>query len=396
VLDYADSLAVDDFLPATLRGWAPEPSPFDLRTPCRDCTAAPPKKSRRGFDRHPTGSHFIDPILRFGIATSYTGWGCETVSGRPNFLSPDPLGQASSMSLYDYCRGDGVNGLDGDGRSTLESDNVNVLNTSNQTVYGPFALSTGVNQSVAGPVSDAAASINSPANIPQPSPQSLIASNGNNGMVVSSNSSQVSAESSADPFGLSDNSFQQGDSSQDFGNILTGQEGTQLQIPSITVPGILKVDTDGGWTTNTYNDPYYSVDGHTSGQCNAYGDIVVAPDGPTNINADTDIYATAPLYMVGFVKVGDQVTYTNTITGATWTAPLVDYAPNDTGFGETSVAGANALGGGVEAGYSHGQPVGPVTSGPIEIPVTVTYFPGTATHTPPFPQTPFGLSIGSH
>jgi len=37
----------------------------------------------------------------------------EPQSGR--FLSADPLGNASSMSLYDYCNGDPVNGLDPDG-----------------------------------------------------------------------------------------------------------------------------------------------------------------------------------------------------------------------------------------------------------------------------------------
>ena len=38
----------------------------------------------------------------------------EPQSGR--FISPDPLGHAASMSLYDYCNGDPVNGLDPDGR----------------------------------------------------------------------------------------------------------------------------------------------------------------------------------------------------------------------------------------------------------------------------------------
>jgi RHS repeat-associated protein len=38
----------------------------------------------------------------------------EPKSGR--FLSPDPLGHDASLSLYDYCNGDPVNGLDPDGR----------------------------------------------------------------------------------------------------------------------------------------------------------------------------------------------------------------------------------------------------------------------------------------
>ena len=50
----------------------------------------------------------------------------DPASGR--FLSADPLGNASSMSLYDFCNGDPVNGLDPDGRlaakgaSTVEND----------------------------------------------------------------------------------------------------------------------------------------------------------------------------------------------------------------------------------------------------------------------------------
>ncbi len=38
----------------------------------------------------------------------------EPKSGR--FLSPDPLGHAASLNLYDYCHGDPVNGIDPDGR----------------------------------------------------------------------------------------------------------------------------------------------------------------------------------------------------------------------------------------------------------------------------------------
>ena len=38
----------------------------------------------------------------------------DPVAGR--FLSPDPLGHAASLSLYDYCNGDPVNGSDPDGR----------------------------------------------------------------------------------------------------------------------------------------------------------------------------------------------------------------------------------------------------------------------------------------
>lgn len=40
----------------------------------------------------------------------------KTASGRGNFLSPDPFGHSSSMSLYDYANGDPVNRFDPDGR----------------------------------------------------------------------------------------------------------------------------------------------------------------------------------------------------------------------------------------------------------------------------------------
>ncbi len=42
----------------------------------------------------------------------------EPTSGR--FLSADPLGHDASLSLYDYCAGDPVDGVDPDGKSTLE------------------------------------------------------------------------------------------------------------------------------------------------------------------------------------------------------------------------------------------------------------------------------------
>ena len=40
----------------------------------------------------------------------------KTASGRGNFLSPDPFGHASDMSLYGYANGDPVNRFDSDGR----------------------------------------------------------------------------------------------------------------------------------------------------------------------------------------------------------------------------------------------------------------------------------------
>ena len=44
------------------------------------------------------------------------------------FLSCDPLGHAASMSLYDYCNGDPVNGIDPDGRCSNNSSSYSSLN----------------------------------------------------------------------------------------------------------------------------------------------------------------------------------------------------------------------------------------------------------------------------
>jgi RHS repeat-associated protein len=52
----------------------------------------------------------IDPTGFYYIGARYY----DPMSGK--FTSPDPLGHAASMSLYDYCNGDPVNGLDPDGR----------------------------------------------------------------------------------------------------------------------------------------------------------------------------------------------------------------------------------------------------------------------------------------
>jgi RHS repeat-associated protein len=58
--------------------------------------------------------HYIDPTGFYNLGARVY----EPVSGR--FLSPDPKGQAASMSLYDFCNGDPVNSFDPDGRGKLE------------------------------------------------------------------------------------------------------------------------------------------------------------------------------------------------------------------------------------------------------------------------------------
>ena len=55
-------------------------------------------------------SHYLDWTQFYYMGARYY----DPLSGR--FLSADPMGHDSSMSLYDYCNGDPVNGLDPDGR----------------------------------------------------------------------------------------------------------------------------------------------------------------------------------------------------------------------------------------------------------------------------------------
>lgn len=62
--------------------------------------------------------HYVDETGFVWMGSRYY----EPLSGK--FLSPDPLGNGASMSLYDYCGGDGVNGVDPDGRHTIEAGDI--------------------------------------------------------------------------------------------------------------------------------------------------------------------------------------------------------------------------------------------------------------------------------
>ena len=71
--------------------------------------------------------HYVDWT---GFTISMGARYYEARSGR--FLSPDPLGHAASMSLYDYASGDPVNGLDPDGRCA----NSSYASSSNSSPFG--------------------------------------------------------------------------------------------------------------------------------------------------------------------------------------------------------------------------------------------------------------------
>jgi RHS repeat-associated protein len=78
------------------------PLPDSAATPLTDATQLAQAIVWRG--------HYIDPTGFYNLGARYY----EPVSGR--FLSPDPMGHASSPSLYDFCNGDPVNNFDPDGR----------------------------------------------------------------------------------------------------------------------------------------------------------------------------------------------------------------------------------------------------------------------------------------
>ncbi|MFI0347969.1 MAG: RHS repeat-associated core domain-containing protein, partial [Chthoniobacterales bacterium] len=83
--------------------------------------------------------HYLDPTGFYYMGARYY----EPNSGR--FLSPDPLGHDASLSLYDYCNGDPVNGLDADGRC-VESGNAGAQagwnnGNGNSTTYNPSSAS---------------------------------------------------------------------------------------------------------------------------------------------------------------------------------------------------------------------------------------------------------------
>jgi RHS repeat-associated protein len=86
--------------PTKVGGYGPLPD--SAATPLTDATQLAQSLVWRG--------HRIDPTGLYYLGARYY----EPTSGR--FLSPDPKGQAASMSLYDFCNGDPVNGFDPDGR----------------------------------------------------------------------------------------------------------------------------------------------------------------------------------------------------------------------------------------------------------------------------------------
>ena len=64
--------------------------------------------------------HYVDETGLYYMGARYY----DPING--TFISPDPLGHSSSLSLYDYCNGDPVNGLDPDGRCVEKINNAEI------------------------------------------------------------------------------------------------------------------------------------------------------------------------------------------------------------------------------------------------------------------------------
>ena len=70
------------------------------------------KNSRRGFFGSPSGRTLSRRHLPHGTAPGYRACGYKTASGRPKWLSRDPLGEYAGINIYGYVLNDPVNGVD--------------------------------------------------------------------------------------------------------------------------------------------------------------------------------------------------------------------------------------------------------------------------------------------
>ncbi len=143
----------------------------------------------------------------------------------------------------------------------------------------------------------------------------------------------------------------------------------------ITMLGDLKVDTDGGATTDTYNNVHHQ--NRTSGTKDSTGCIVPGQSGEP-LNANEDPYAVAPKNLArpngGPLKAGDIVIVDNLVNGLRIETQVGDFGPNSKGAGEVSVAAAQRLGADIiRTNYG---PV-PTMNGRVAspIPVKVTFYP---------------------
>jgi len=86
--------------------YAPSLAASGRRRPPQQAT---PKNSRLGFFGTPSGRTSSRRHLPHGTALGYRGCGYKTASGRPKWLSRDPMGEYAGINLYGYVGGDPIN-----------------------------------------------------------------------------------------------------------------------------------------------------------------------------------------------------------------------------------------------------------------------------------------------
>jgi RHS repeat-associated protein len=89
--------------------YAPSLAASERRRPPQTATQ---KNSRRVFFSNPSGRTLDRRHLPLRTAPGYRACGYKTASGRPKWLSRDPLGEYAGIDIYGYVLNDPVNGID--------------------------------------------------------------------------------------------------------------------------------------------------------------------------------------------------------------------------------------------------------------------------------------------
>ena len=89
--------------------YAPSLAAPERRRPPQRAT---PKNSRRVFFGNPSGRTLAERHSARRTAPGYRACGYKTASGRPKWLSRDPLGEYAGINVYGYVLNDPVNGRD--------------------------------------------------------------------------------------------------------------------------------------------------------------------------------------------------------------------------------------------------------------------------------------------
>ena len=89
--------------------YAPSLAASERRRPPQTATQ---KNSRRVFFSNPSGRTLDRRHLPLRTAPGYRACGYKTASGRPKWLSRDPLGEYAGINLYGYVGGDPINWVD--------------------------------------------------------------------------------------------------------------------------------------------------------------------------------------------------------------------------------------------------------------------------------------------